>query len=197
MTKINQMNVHQLSATYLAEQDRILVRINTTDAQELRLWLTRRLLLGLRPLLDRLLTDQLMLPEASVTSGAAADESMKKMLADFRKAELMNDADFDTPYQAQQASLPLGEEPLLVTDVNLTPQPSSRMGLEFFERLPGTPEPRSFKLELEPRLMQGFLHLLGQALGQAAWQSGEAPAATEAEALAPDAPGSGRPRYLN
>lgn len=193
MTKIKRMNVHQLSATYLAEQDRILVRISTTDAQELRLWLTRRLLLGLRPLLERLLTEQLVLMEASVTAGLAADDDMKKMLADFRKSELLQQADFETPYQAQAAALPLGEEPLLVTDVNLTPQPNSCMALEFLERLPDREALRSFKLELEPKLMQGFLHLLDQALRQAAWQANEPVASVPAS---DDAPGA-RPRYLN
>ena len=36
------MNIHQLSVTYLPEQDRILARVNTTAGEEMRLWLTRR-----------------------------------------------------------------------------------------------------------------------------------------------------------
>ena len=34
------MKVHQLSVTYLHEQDHLLVRINTSDGEELRLWFT-------------------------------------------------------------------------------------------------------------------------------------------------------------
>ena len=43
------MNIHQLSARYNQEQDRILVRINSTEGTEMRLWFTRRLTLALWP----------------------------------------------------------------------------------------------------------------------------------------------------
>ena len=79
------MKVHQLSVTYLREQDRLLVRINTSDAEELRLWFTRRLMLELWPMMHKVLTDQLVSLESSVTSGLAADEDMKQMLADWER----------------------------------------------------------------------------------------------------------------
>src|SRR4051812_10274380 len=111
------MRIRQLSVTYLAEQDRILVRLNTAASEEMRLWLTRRLMLGLWPLLTRLLTAHLLKLEAAGTSLETADEDLRKMLADFRKEQFLQEADFDTPYQENQAVLPLGEDPLLVTDV--------------------------------------------------------------------------------
>ena len=54
------MKIHLMSVTYLAEQDRILMRVNTAAAEEMRLWLTRRLMLGLWPLLSKLLTKHLL-----------------------------------------------------------------------------------------------------------------------------------------
>ena len=41
------MQIHQMSASYVAEQDRVLLRINTVEGEEMRLWLTRRLMAGL------------------------------------------------------------------------------------------------------------------------------------------------------
>src|SRR5512141_1931551 len=123
------MKIHQLSVTYLAEQDRILVRVNTAASQEMRLWLTRRLLLGLWPLLSKLMTKHLLKLEAAGTSLDTADEDLKRMLADFRKEEFLRDADFETPYQENQVTLPLGDEPLLVTDVDAAPLPSGRLRL--------------------------------------------------------------------
>ena len=35
------MQIHQLSVSYQAEQDRLLLRVSSTDGQEMRLWLTR------------------------------------------------------------------------------------------------------------------------------------------------------------
>jgi hypothetical protein len=192
------MKIHQLSVTYLAEQDRILVRVNTAAAEEMRLWLTRRLMLGLWPLLSKLLTKHLLKLEAAGTSLEAADEGLKKMLADFRKEEFLKDADFDTPYKDNQAQLPLGDEPLLITDVDAAPLPNGRLRLSFNERLPGVTKPRSFQMEMEPKLMQGLMHLLEQALARSQWREPfGTPVAVEDAASLEDEPGPRKPRYLN
>jgi hypothetical protein len=193
------MKIHQLSVTYLAEQDRILVRVNTAAAEEMRLWLTRRLMLGLWPLLSKLLTKHLLKLEAAGTSLDTADEDLKKMLADFRKDEFLRHADFDTPYKENQAVLPLGEDPLLVTDVDASPLPNGRLRLSFNERPPETDKPRSFNMEMEPKLMQGLMHLLEQALARSQWREPfGAPVAVE-DSASPDEDPSGprKPRYLN
>ena len=189
------MQIHQLSVTYLPEQDRILMRVNTTAGEEMRMWLTRRLMVGLWPLLTKLLTDHLLKLESAGASITGANPELKKMLAEFRKEEFLQHADFDTPYAEGQPNLPLGEEPLLVTDVDATPLPNGPLRLSFNERAPGgEAKPRSFQMEMQPKLMQGLMHLLDQSLLQAQWResfvtaaAGE-PAADEGEA---------KPRYLN
>lgn len=192
------MQIHQLSVTYQAEQDRILLRVKTERAEEIRLWLTRRLMLGLWPLLSKLLTGHLLKLEAAGRSLDAADDSLRKMLADFRKEEFLRDADFETPFQEGEARLPLGAEPLLVTDVDATPLPDSRLRLSFNERLPQTEEPRSMHIDLEPKLMQAMMHLLEQSLARAQWAE---PFGThvpsEAHGLAEEHQNLRRPRYLN
>ena len=192
------MKIHQLSVNYLPEQDRILARINTAASEEVRLWLTRRLMLGLWPLLSRLFTQHLLKLEAAGSSLQAADEDLKKMLADFRKEQFLQEADFETPYDENQAALPLGAEPVLVTDVDASPLPSGRLRLSFNERLPGTAEPRSFHLELDPKLMQGLMHLLEQALARSQWQEPfNAPVPLEEAAPEEDQLALRKPRYLN
>ena len=193
------MNIHQLSVTYSSEDDRILARVNTTAGEEMRLWLTRRLMVGLWPLLSKVMTGHLLRLEAAGSSLDAASEELKTMLADFRKQEFLQHADFETPYQDQQASLPLGAEPLLVTDVDAAPLPNGRLRLSFNETLPGKtdpPEPRRFQMEMEPKLMQGLLHLLEQAIAQSRWREGFHNAAADDPTL-PDGTAHPRPRYLN
>jgi hypothetical protein len=193
------MKIHQLSVTYLAEQDRILVRINTASAEEMRLWLTRRLMLGLWPLLSKLLTKHLLKLEAAGTSLDTADEDLKKMLADFRKEEFLRHADFETPYKEDQVVLPLGDEPLLVTDVDASPLPNGRLRLSFNEKPPEAEKPRSFQMEMEPKLMQGLMHLLEQALARSQWREPFGPpvAVEESAAGDEDATSPRKPRYLN
>ena len=189
------MKIHQLSIIYQAEQDRIFVRINTAASEEVRLWLTRRLMVGLWPLLTRLLTQNLLKMEAAGSTLETADDGLKKMLADFRKEQFMQEADFDTPYDENQTVLPLGAKPVLVTDVDASPMPSGRVRLTFNERLPGDRPPRNFNVELDPKLMQGMVHLLEQALQRSQWLEPFTPPAAPEEA-AEDAEGR-KPRYLN
>jgi hypothetical protein len=192
------MKIHQLSVNYQAEQDRILVRINTAASEEVRLWLTRRLMLGLWPLLSRLLTQHLLKLEAAGSSLEAADEGLKKMLTDFRKEQFLQEADFETPYDENQAALPLGPEPVLITDVDATPLATGRLRLSFNERLPNAAEPRSFQVELDPKLMQGMMHLLEQALVRSQWREPfHAPAALDDVVGDDDELATRKPRYLN
>ena len=188
------MRIHQLSINYQAEQDRIFVRVNTSASEELRLWFTRRLMMGLWPLLSKLLTEHLLKLEAAGSSLEAADEGLKKMLADFRKEQFLQEADFETPFDEGQAALPLGNDPVLVTDVDATPLPNGRLRLSFNERLPGVAEPRSFQMELDPKLMQGMMHLLEQALIKSQWQEPFSQATGDENAEEEDAR---KPRYLN
>jgi hypothetical protein len=192
------MKIHQLSVTYLAEQDRILMRVNTAAAEEMRLWLTRRLMLGLWPLLSKLLTRHLLRLEAAGTFLETADDDLKQMLADFRKEEFLKQADFETPYQENQPQLPLDEEPLLITDVDASPLSNGQLRLSFNERPPGEGQPRSFHMEMNPRLMQVLLHLLEQALGRSQWREAFGSPMTVADAYCVDEDRlSSKPRYLN
>ena len=190
------MQIHQMSVTYLPEQDRILMRVNTTEGEEMRMWLTRRLMVGLWPLLSKLLTEHLLKLESAGASLAGANPELKKMLAEFRKEEFLQHADFDTPYQEGQQRQPLGEEPLLVTDVDATPLASGPLRLNFNERPPnGDAKPRNFQMEMQPKLMQGLMHLLDQALLQSMWREPFVPVAA-VEPAGEDGD-TNRPRYLN
>jgi hypothetical protein len=190
------MQIHQMSVTYLPEQDRILMRINTTEGEEMRMWLTRRLMVGLWPLMSKLLTEHLLKLESAGASLSGANPELKKMLADFRKEEFLQHADFDTPYKEGQHRLPLGEEPLLVTDVDATPLSSGPLRLNFNERPPqGDAKPRSFQMEMQPKLMQGLMHLLDQALLQSQWREPFVPVAAAEPAV--DEESGSKPRYLN
>ncbi|MCJ0763760.1 hypothetical protein [Variovorax terrae] len=184
------MNIHQLSVQYSSEQDRLLVRINTTAGEELRLWLTRRLALALRPMLERVVAGQAVQPPAAAPR--APDSPAGKKMAEFQKEETLRQADFTTPYRERPASLPLGSEPLLVTEVQLTPLGTGQLQWSFQEQLPGVAQARGFQMALEPSLTHGFAHLLDHALQQSGWTE-PVPASVTRPAAEP----ADRPRYLN
>ena len=201
------MDIHQLSVNYIQEQDRILVRINTTAHEELRLWFTRRLTLDFMPMTQRIVAEWVAKQETVKSPltmpAASADAQTKSLLADFKREESLQKSDFHTPYKAPNA-LPLGAEPLLVTEISLTPLPSGQLQMAFNEKLPLNngqphPNPRGFRVALEQKLVHGFVHLLQKAVDTSQWASASAVAAHP-----PTLPGDGsmngggeRPRYLN
>jgi len=200
------MDIRQLSVRYIQDHDRILVRINTSAGDEVQMWLTRRLVLSLWPLLNRVVIDHLAIPADAKTDGfvdlAAMGPSTRKMLADMRQQEAMQSADFVTPYRNDATNRPLGDAPLLVTEVSLTPKGDGLMLMNFKEQLDEPPPSRGFQLELPADLVFGIIQLLSQALEQSQWQTGPEtstpPPIVEAAAdeidLSPDAT---RPTYLN
>lgn len=169
LTRIKNMNIHQLSLSYQAEHDRILVRINATTGEELRLWFTRRLTLNLWPALNHVVTEHTAQQALATTPMLGADAHSKKMLADFKKQETLRHANFKTPFREQPSALPLGDKPMLVTNMNIAPLPSGKLQLNIQGYPDGLKTQRGFQMALETTLVHAFIHLLEQALSKSQW----------------------------
>ncbi len=188
------MHVHQLSIAYLPEQDRILIRVNTSENRELQFWFTRRLTLGLTPLLERVVTETTAASRGPATTHLAnADPNAKKAVADFNRSETIRGADFATPYRMAEATAPLFDSPLLITEVNIAPLGDGKLRLNCMEKLSGTPLARKFELALSDTLTHAFMHLLERAVVASRWRGPHTNDAT-ATATEPAAPGT---KYLN
>jgi hypothetical protein len=183
------MNIHQLSVSYEERQDRVLLRLNTLDKQEFRFWLTRRMCLRLLPAVDQ----SVLRLEASQPGVAVPDASSKQMLTEIKRDAFLQKADFSTPFEAKAEQRPLGEEPLLITDAQLSLQTGGGLQMTFQEKsVDGAV--KSCQLNLQASLVHGLLHLIHQALVKADWGITAAPhvsAAAEPAALEPKTP----PRY--
>ena len=83
------MNIHQISVTYVQAQDRCLVRINSHAGDELRLWFTRRLTLGLMPRLKHAAGEQLRLHLALATSTTSATSATSALPMAQRRNDLL------------------------------------------------------------------------------------------------------------
>lgn len=194
------MNIQQLSVIYQSEEDRILLRILTQDLQELQLLFTRKLMLGAWPLLQRASTQTTAQMAATQAHVAAADDAAKVAMADFSRAASLEKADFKTPYSAEHVKWrPLGAQPLLITEIHVTPLAQGRLQLNVAERLPGRVPPRTLQMQLEQALIHGLMQLLGQSLAASGWVE---PAAwlAEADSLAAQATAHALPpaaRVLN
>jgi hypothetical protein len=164
------MNIHQLSVTYVIEQDRLLVQASTLAGELLSAWLTRRLTANLHPHLLQLARDG----ELNNAQLWPMDEAASKMMLDFKKQEALLQGDFKTPFNQQACKCPLGPEPLLATTVNFTPLAHAGLRVEFQELLAHSPEKRSFQLTLVAENLYGFMHLLDNAIKSSGWGDREA-----------------------
>jgi hypothetical protein len=159
------MMIHQLQAIYLMEQDRILVRLNTQAGEEIRLWLTRRMVMKLFPYMVKASSEQASTLQPTVSH----DGADSKALAQFNKQESLQKSDFSTPFNAQASALPMGVEPLLATTVHITPAADGALRIGFEEKIGNVTESRSFEITLGQQLLHGFLHLIESALQNADW----------------------------
>ncbi len=185
------MNIHQLSVSYDERQDRLLLRLNTADRQEFRFWLTRRMGLRLLPAIEQ----SVLRMEANQPGVAAPDSTSQKMLTELKRDAFLQKADFATPFEDQATHRPLGDEPLLITDAQLTLQTGGGLLITFQEKSPDG-QMKSCQLNLQTSLVHGLVHLVQQALVKADWglTTASAPASTaEVSAAWPQEP----PRYTH
>ncbi len=197
------MNIHQVSVSYSHEQDRFLVRINTRSDEEVRFWFTRRLTLALLPLLEKASNEQIARQSSPPNLAAPFNEQRQQLLENFQQEAANYKSDFKTPYREKSASLPLGPEPLLVTEVKMTPLAGAELELNILEKL--AEKTRSLHIKLDAQLTRGFVSLLDQALTTSQWleteigvsvkiNTGKASREQDSPALAHDLE---KPRYLN
>ncbi len=157
------MNIHQLSVSIDERQDRLLLKLNTQAGQEFRFWLTRRMVIRLLPAMDQ----SVVKLEVAQPGMVASDPPAQHMLTEFKRNAFLQTADFSTPYAQTPQALPMGEEPMLVTDVQLSLQPNGHLQMVFQKKNEGAPQ--SCQLNLNPPLVHGMIHLIRQAIEKVEW----------------------------
>jgi hypothetical protein len=178
------MSIHQLSVSFVDREDRLLLRLNTQDAKEFRFWLTRRLTLRLMPVLE----DTLMRLDSGTAHVLAPDESARKIVSEFQHDSFLREADFQTPFKEEARHWPLGQEPMLVSEINMSFLPSGALDLN----LVGADEDgekKACQLQLQGQLVHGLVHLIRQCMDKAQWLGPQAaPVPVDAEPAAHQAP---------
>ena len=198
------MNIHQVNVTYVVAHDRLLLRINSLAGEEFRAWLTRRLALKLLPHFSRTAREQVQQHLSPPAAGASLTLQRQQLLENFQKEAEVYEGDFETPYQDQATQLPMGEQPLLVTEVTFTPLADAKVQVHLIERLPK--QQRDLQLIMDPALSQALLKLLHQGLKASGWlepvpalsEAAPIPARGEPDLLdSADSLARAKPRYLN
>jgi hypothetical protein len=147
--------LEQFSASYDAAQDRLLLRIRSSDDAEFRFWITRRYLALLWPLLMKMVDD--------FSARKTTDPLTRNTLAELAHGDAVNKADFGSAYR-DGSTYPLGEEPILLGRVTVKSLQGNTQTLTLLPQ-----EGQGINLDLDEKLVHVVARLLQQAAVAAEW----------------------------
>ncbi|MBF0418009.1 MAG: hypothetical protein HQL86_07155 [Magnetococcales bacterium] len=156
------VKIHQLQAAYAPAEDRLLLRLSTTDCREFRFWLTRRFVQRLWPALRQSLESQREVAHHP-------DQAIRAAMLGFMHENATSQADFQAPFSEPPggALLPLGETPILAVHARITPIP----GHESLRQIQLHPERgHGIEVTMDMTLLHAFCKLLSDAVSAADWQ---------------------------
>lgn len=161
------MDLHQIQVTYQQDDDRVLVRATFNrpegDLLEFRAWLTRRFVKFLWPGLTATLQAQVALNNMQHAQASAEIVNMENQAA---LDKIKSQGNFDKPLDASSVTqLPMGELPILLTDVEFSLNPNQPVRIHFSDA-----RKNGLALDFTQGLLYGFCALLQQAVKAAEWE---------------------------
>ena len=151
------MNLEQIRIDFVAEQDRLVTRLASGDRSEILLWLTRRCVKLLWPLLVK------MAESAPVIAQQPLPEARQALLGMERESALSK-ANFSKPYDAAGRERPLGAEPIVVARINTGRNPEGKNVLVMLPQ-----QGQGVTLALDDVLLHGLCKLLQDVVGKSEW----------------------------
>ena len=159
------MDLHQIQVTYQSEDDRILCRASFKDSdgslQEVRAWLTRRLVRNLWPGITDALETQVSLDKPQAAHASADIVGMEHHAC---VEEIADSGSFNNPYDAGIQTYPLGESPILVHTVNFAQNPGQPIRMNL-----AAADGHGFEIAFAQNVLHGFCSLLRDAVRNAEW----------------------------
>lgn len=151
---------NQINISFNPLEDRLLLRLASQKDDcpiEYRLWLTRRYVKLLLPVLDKMLESE----EKILTQVFERD---RKTVLEFQKQAALSQTDFKTPYSDEAKETPLGSEPLLVSRIHAGKSQNGRPVLSL-----KTGDNKGISLGMDSRMIHSMKQLLIQGIRKAEW----------------------------
>jgi hypothetical protein len=151
---------------YEIDQDRILFRVSFIESdqslQEIRAWLTRRIVRNLWKGIIQALETQVTLDQPQA---AHAKAEMAQMAYQVANEKNLKEGNFSKPFNENvQAYAALGPEPILVAHVHLTVGANRPLSIKFSPK-----QGHQFEISCKPDVLHGFCMLLQQTVKIAEW----------------------------
>ena len=164
-TQKTDVGIQQLNLSYIADQDRLLLRVGLSDNSELTVWLTYRI----TRMIWQLLNVEAHLPSAnSIQAGTPPEQAVQQFQQEVQTTEALQKMDFQSPYTPRQEVV--NDQPMLVTNVLLHNQDGKPQGLEM-PCLEGI----NVRINLNQELILAICNMLQLSCKEAAWELAGAP----------------------
>ena len=151
--------IQQLNLSYIADQDRLLLRVGLSDNSELTVWLTYRI----TRLIWQLLNVEAHLPSAnSIQAGTPPEQAVQQFQQEVQTAAALQKMDFHSLYTPREEVV--NNQPMLVTNVLLHNLEGQPQGLEM-PCLEGI----SVRINLNQELILAICNMLQLSCREAAW----------------------------
>jgi len=149
--------IHQMQIVFVPVHDRLMFRLNTTDRAEFKVWLTRRYVKLLWQALQQMLN--------KTQSGMSADPQTRQAMLSFQHEKVLAQTDFATKYQEEpEIRRPLGEEPVLVSKIQIKPGPGNNQVLCMHPE-----QGQGLEIAFDPTLLHSFCKLLVDGVKKTDW----------------------------
>ena len=166
------VGILQLNLSYVADQDRILLRVGLSDQSELVVWLSYRITRMIRQLLN----SEAHLPSAhSIQADTSPSQAVQQFKQEVQTTEALQKMDFQSPYKPRQEVV--NNQPMLVTNVLLHSQDGKPQALEM-PCLEGV----NVRVNLNHELILALCKMLQLSAKEAAWNLTTAPPALASSA---------------
>ena len=149
--------LHQITMSFSPEEDRMLLRISTTEESEYHLWLTRRFIKVLWGALIQTMERDTQLQKTLLPE-------VKDAIMGMRHQEAVADSNFDQPHQDGNRTLTSNTGPLLVTKGTVTPMKNGTTKLVF-----NTTDGTGINFSLNEKLLHALCHLIISSSQNADW----------------------------
>lgn len=151
------MQIHQIQIRHDETEDRLLLRLSTTDNQEFRFWLTRRFVKRLWAMLVQMLEwDQAVRQQI--------DPDTRRTVLDIQHEGYAQQANYAKKFEDVPRQLPLGDAPALLAKAK---GKKAQNGMQMLSLHPQTGQ--GIDMTLDTKLLHIFSRLLRQAVAKTDW----------------------------
>lgn len=147
------MQIQQLQITYSQAEDRLILRINGSKDEEIRLFLSRRFVVEFTDILNKVID----YPHPIKT---ASDAAIKQ---EIKTQTLINPTDYNT-YFDETAKFPIGESPVLIIGANISKNADGGTTITF-----SSAGDKNINLNLNQQLILSLADLLKQIIPTTGW----------------------------